>query len=289
MHANEISLDSTLVRRLLAQQFPQWADQPLMAVRSTGTVNAVFRLGLDLYVRLPRVPEWAESLAREWAWLPRLAPRIALRIPKPVALGQPTAWYPCPWAVYQWIDGAPYQDDLIHDERQAARDLVGFIRELRGMGEPGPHGGREPLAKLDPDTRAAIAAARGVIDADAAAAAWAQAVALPPWAGTPVWIHGDLLRPNLLVRDGRLGAVIDFGGVGVGDPAADVIPAWSVFGPAGREAFREALRVDEETWRRARGYALHQALMIIPYYLDTNPEFVALAKRTVLEVLASAD
>jgi aminoglycoside phosphotransferase (APT) family kinase protein len=101
-----------------------------------------------------------------------------------------------------------------------------------------------------------------------------------------VWIHSDLLRPNLLVRDGRLDAVIDFGGAGVGDPATDVIPAWSVFGQTGRDAFRRALDVDNGTWNRARGIALHQAALIIPYYAQTNPAFAAPAKRTVEEILA---
>jgi aminoglycoside phosphotransferase (APT) family kinase protein len=131
-----------------------------------------------------------------------------------------------------------------------------------------------------------IDSSRGVIDGDAATATWERALEAPAWEGTPVWIHADLLRPNLLVGGGRLSAVIDFGGAGIGDPAADVIAAWSVFGPAGREAFRGALDVDDGTWSRARGFALHQAAMIIPYYPETNPGFVTLAKRTIDEVLA---
>jgi len=125
-----------------------------------------------------------------------------------------------------------------------------------------------------------------VIDTEAVSAAWARSLEAPPWDGKPVWLHGDLLKSNLLVQDGRLFAVLDFGGVGIGDPAADVVPAWSVFGKEGREAFRQALEVDDDTWSRARGYALHQAVMIIPYYPATNPDFVAMARRTVEEVLA---
>ena len=152
-----------------------------------------------------------------------------------------------------------------------------------------PRGGRRPLRELDAVTRAAIGSARGVIDSDAATAAWEHALRAPAWTGTPVWIHSDLLRPNLLVRDGRLCAVIDFGGAGVGDPAADVIAAWSVFGRAGRGVFRDALEVDDGTWDRARGFALHQAALIIPYYRETNPGFVAPARRTVEEILADLD
>jgi aminoglycoside phosphotransferase (APT) family kinase protein len=153
-------------------------------------------------------------------------------------------------------------------------------------GDGVPRGGRRPLRDLDEDTRAAIVASAGVVDAGAAAAAWERALDAPAWDGAPVWIHTDLLRPNLLVGGGRLRAVIDFGGMGVGDPAADVVPAWSVFGAAGRAAYREALAVDDGTWERARGYALHQAAMIVPYYAETNPDFVAVAARTIDQVLA---
>ena len=149
-----------------------------------------------------------------------------------------------------------------------------------------PRGGRKPLIELDEETRSAIESSHGLIDTDRVSAAWARSLEATPWNGEPVWIHGDLLKPNLLVQDGRLCAVIDFGGVGIGDPAADVVPAWSVFNSMGREIFRQALDVDDNTWSRARGYALHQALMIIPYYSETNPEFVTMAQRTVNEVLA---
>ena len=148
---------------------------------------------------------------------------------------------------------------------------------------------RKPLRELDAVTRAAIESARNVIDSDAATAAWECALEAPAWDGTPVWIHTDLLRPNLLVDGGRLCAVIDFGGVGVGDPAADVIAAWSVFSNSGRWTFRGALDVDDGMWNRARGFVLHQAAMIIPYYPETNPGLVALAKRTVEEVLADQE
>jgi aminoglycoside phosphotransferase (APT) family kinase protein len=203
-----------------------------------------------------------------------------------MAKGKPTKWYPYPWAIYHWMDGAAYRDELIDDEHQAAHDLVHFIGELRSLDFPGaPPGGRNPLLELDAATRSAIESSDGVIDRATVTEAWIRSLAAPPWNGKPVWIHGDLLRSNLLVHGGRLCAVIDFGGVGVGDPAADVIPAWSVFSEPGRETFRQALNVDDATWHRARGYALHQALMIIPYYPETNPEFVTLAKRTIDEIL----
>jgi len=287
MHAGEIDIDDELVARLVAAQSPQLADLPIRAAQSTGTVNAIYRLGDHFYARLPRVPSRAQDLKKELHWLPKLAPLLSLRVPEPVAKGQPTSDYPFPWAIYRWIDGHPYRDDLVHDECQAAADLAQFVVELRRIDPRGaPQGGRKPLRELDAPTHVAIEASRSVIDGDAAAAAWARALEERAWDGTPVWIHTDLLRPNLLVDRGQLCAVIDFGGVGVGDPAADVIAAWSVFGRRGRATFRRALDVDDATWNRARGYALHQALLIIPYYAETNPVFVALAKRTVEQVLA---
>jgi aminoglycoside phosphotransferase (APT) family kinase protein len=288
MHAGELDIDGLLVKRLLADQFPHLAERTITVVRSTGTVNAIYRLDRELYVRLPRVEAWAESIDREWNWLPKLAPHISLAVPKPLAQGKPTTLFPYPWAIYDWIEGASYQDDLIDDELQVARDLANFILELRSadmVGHP-PRGGRDPLIGLDEATRSAIESAHGMIDSAAASAAWAQALETPPWSGQPTWIHGDLLKSNLLVKDGQLCAVIDFGGVGIGDPAADVIPAWSVLSTVGRQVFREALDVADDVWQRARGYALHQALMIIPYYPETNPDFVTMAQRTVAEILA---
>lgn len=288
MHDGEVGIDVDVVGRLIAAQFPKLAGLPISSVRSTGTVNAIYRLGDDLYTRLPRMQQWTASLEKEWKWLPRLAPHLSLRIPEPVAIGKPASWYPFCWAIYQWIDGAPYEDDLVDDECDAARALAEFVDELRSV-DPGidaPRGGRRPLRELDALTREAIESARDVIDGDEAIAAWECALEAPVWDGKSVWIHADLLRPNLLVDGGRLSAVIDFGSAGVGDPAADVIPAWSAFGHAGRTTFRRVLDVDDDTWHRARGFALHQAALIIPYYRETNPGFVALAKRTVEEVVA---
>ena len=290
MHDGELLIDEALVARLLAEQLPEFAGLAVRSWPSTGTVNAIFRLGDHLTARLPRLQRYAVALAREAAWLPRLAPRLSLRVPEPVAVGRPTTEYPCVWAVYRWLDGVSWGDGVVVDERAMATALAGFVGELRAL-DPGggPPAGRAPLRELNVRTRAAIEAARGAIDAEAALAAWTRALAAPAWDGVPAWIHGDLMRPNLLVVDGRLDAVIDFGGAGVGDPALDLVAAWSVFGPAGRAAFGEALRhdprLDAGAWARARGYALHQASLIVPYYAVSNPAFAAEAVRIVGEVL----
>jgi aminoglycoside phosphotransferase (APT) family kinase protein len=247
----------------------------------------MYRLGDDLAVRLPRTAAWSGDLERERVWLPRLGERISLRVPEPVAEGRPTEEYPLPWAVYRWVDGDQYDDGLVDDEMAAAHDLARFVRELRaGPVDGAPPTGRRPLAELDAATRAAIVDAGDLLDTSAVLAAWDRALEAPVFSGGKVWIHTDLLRPNLLVRDGRLAAVIDFGAVGVGDPAADIIPAWTVFGAVGQGRYREALDVDEATWERSRGYALTQAALIVPYYRETNPAFTASALRTIGEVLA---
>ncbi|HEU4998350.1 MAG TPA: aminoglycoside phosphotransferase family protein [Lapillicoccus sp.] len=286
MHPDELAIDAALVRRLLADQMPSLARLPLREV-GRGTVNAMFRLGDDLAVRLPRTVAWAGDLERERTWLPRLRGRLSLRIPEPVGYGVAVEGYPLPWAVYRWLDGELFDDAVVSDETEAANDLARFVCELRsGPTTNAPPTGRRPLAELDASTRTAVAEAGDLLDGPAVVAAWERALAAPPFAGDRVWVHTDLLRPNLLVSGGRLVAVIDFGAVGVGDPAADVIPAWTVFGPAGRAAYRAALEVDDATWERARGYALTQAALIVPYYRETNPAFTASALRTLREVVA---
>jgi aminoglycoside phosphotransferase (APT) family kinase protein len=287
MHHDEFALDERLVADLVAAQFPDLAGLPVHRVRPAGTVHAVYRLGDRYCARLPLTPAGAAELASESRWLPRLAARLPLGVPEPVGLGRPTPAYPSGWAVYRWIEGRPYTEELVDDEAAAAAALAGFVRELRAIDPAGAApAGRRPLAELDAGTRAAIAACGDDVDQVAAVHAWELALAGPTWSGSPVWIHADLLRPNLLVDGGRIRAVIDFGAAGRGDPAADVIPAWSVFGQVGRACFRARLDVDDDTWNRARGYALHQAAQIVPYYRDSNPAFAGDARRTIAQVVA---
>ena len=289
MHDDEILIDSALVARLLSEQYPEAAGLPIRRHPSIGTVNAIYRLGDRLLVRLPRLQRWATDLNSELVWLPTLAPRLSLDVPRPIFVGSPTDEFPSVWAVYEWIDGNPYSDAAVADEADAARRLAAFIAELRSADPTGaPQAGRRPLRQLDAQTREALTASADVIDSERAMAVWRGALQIPVWTGSPVWIHTDLLRPNLLARDGRLTAVIDWGGAGIGDPAADVIAAWTVFNSTGRQAFRAALGVDDETWTRARGFALHQAALIIPYYRTSNRPFVATAVRTVREILSDA-
>ena len=287
MHADEVDTDASLVRRLLTKQFPQWADLPIERVESAGTDNAIYRLGDGMAVRLPRI-HWAiEQVGKEHKWLPRLAPLLPLAVPAPLAKGAPGEGYPWDWSVQRWLVGENATIEAPADLCQAATDVAQFIAALQRIdptdGPPASRG--VPLALRDSPMRAAIAAVHGLLDTDAVTAAWEAALQAPQWDRPPVWVHGDLLPGNLLVEQGRLSAVIDFGGLGVGDPACDLMIAWSLFSGESREMFRAALAVDDATWARGRGQALSQAIIFIPYYLHTNPAGVRNALRVVDEVL----
>ena len=293
MHADEVDTDVALVRRLLAAQLPQWADRPVEPVHPRGTDNALYRLGGDLVARLPRRESTTGTLTKEVEWLPRIAPYLPLAVPVPVARGLPGEGYPFGWAVYTWLDGAT-ATDATADAESLASDLAGFIAALEqidatGGPPPGAHnfGRGQPLARRDQMTRAAITSLAGEIDGVAVTAAWERALAAPEWGGEPVWIHGDLDARNLLVSDGRLSGVVDFGCLGVGDPAYDVMVAWKMFSAETRHLLRTALSVDDATWSRARGLALSQALFALPYYtLETNPVLVHEARRWLAEALS---
>jgi aminoglycoside phosphotransferase (APT) family kinase protein len=287
MHADELDVDVALVRRLLAEQFPEWSGLALEPVLPLGTDNANFRLGDELLVRLPRRPRTSVTLEKERRWLPRLAPHLPLAVPLPVADGVATNGYPFAWSVYRWLPGENATVSRIPDPAQLAHDLAGLIDALwRIDASDGPPPGEhnffrgEPLAARDRAMRVGTATLAGALDADAVTAMWDDALAAPGWEGPPVWIHGDLDARNLLVQDGRLSAVIDWGSAGVGDPACDVMVAWKMLPPGARDAFRKALDVDDATWRRGRGWALSQAIGALAYYTEeTNEVLVREARR----------
>lgn len=294
MHADELDIDAALAGRLVAAQFPQWADLPIEPVLPLGTDNALYRLGDDMVARLPRRERPSLSLEKEREWLPRLAPHLPLAVPIPLATGKPGDGYPHEWSIYTWLEGEPATGERLADLGQAATDLAELIAALQqvdptGGPPPGAHNAYRGvhLAAREEATRAGIASLGDAIDTRAVTAAWDAALAAPEWRGAPVWIHGDLDSRNLLARNGRLSAVIDFGTLGVGDPATDVMVAWKLLDADSRDLFRSALSVDEATWARARGWALSQAMIALPYYtLETNPTLVREAERWLAEVLA---
>lgn len=292
MHADEVDVDLPLVRRLVDSQFPQWAGLSLVRIRSDGTDNAIFRLGDELAVRLPRYPAAAGQADKEHRWLPGFAPLLPLAVPAPMAVGQPAEGYPWRWGVCRWLSGENATPDRLDDPYRAAADLAGFVHALQridtsGGPAPGDHnfGRGAALATRDGYVRAALTRLDGLIDTVAAATTWEAALAAPLHEGPPVWIHGDLQAGNLLAERGRLTGVIDFGALGVGDPACDVMAAWIFVSPEARDHFRAFLEVDGATWERARGWALSVGLIALPYYRDTNPAFAATARRWIEEAL----
>jgi aminoglycoside phosphotransferase (APT) family kinase protein len=287
MHLDELDIDEALVRGLLEQQFPKWAHRPLVPVEPRGTVNAIFRLGDDLSVRLARRNGRTQPGTKERQWLPGLAPLLPVDIPIPVVEGRPTSQYPWYWDIQTWVHGDTVDVEDI-DAIQAARDLASLIKALQRVDPTeAPEGRGIPLAKRDQEFRYWLARYRGNPNVSRE---WDRALSAPEWKGPPVWHHGDLDSRNWLVRAGRISGVIDWGSMGVGDPACDVMVAWKLHSPAARDAFRDALPTDDATWERARGWALSQAVAILAYYTsDNNPVLYREAEAWLELVMAEAE
>ncbi|MET8833490.1 aminoglycoside phosphotransferase family protein [Micromonospora sp. NPDC004540] len=286
MHEDEVRTDSALVQRLIARQFPQWAGRPVTPVPSAGTVNAIYRLGDDLAVRLPRIEDSVGQVEFEHEWLPVLARHLPVAVPQPCAVGRPAEGYPWSWAVYRWVDGEhPTEGNT--DPRRFAADLGALVAGLRLADTTGARAGYRsgPLSGRDEYLREWTEAARGMVDVDAVISVWEAALAAPAWDGPPVWSHGDLLAGNVLVKDGRLCGLIDFGAAGVGDPACDAMAAWTLLDSDSRQVFRETAGFDDATWTRGKGWAL-TFISALTYYRETNPTMYALAQRAVGAVLS---
>lgn len=280
------------MRRLIAEQFPQWKHLPVQAVAVGGWDNRTFHLGDQMLVRLPSAEEYAMKVEKEQKWLPRLAPLLPLQIPEPLAMGEPGDVYPWRWSIYRWLEGDTAAIARIADLDDFATSLAQFLIALQHIDTTdgplaGPHncyrGG--PLTTYDSETRKAIAALKGKIDVDAATEVWETALATT-WHGSPLWVHGDVSTGNLLIKEGKLSAVIDFGGLGVGDPACDLVIAWNFFRGPSRKTFRALLPLDEGTWARGRAWALWKALIVYAGLSGTNPLEVENSRRVIDEVLA---
>ncbi|MEY2475490.1 MAG: hypothetical protein QOG87_805 [Actinomycetota bacterium] len=248
-----------VVAQLVAEQFPHWAHLPVTPVALDGWDNTTFRLGDALSMRLPSHERYVAQIDKEHRWLPVLAPQLPLPIPQPLAKGQPGCGFPRPWSIYRWLDGDPVTGERIGDVTQFAVDLAAFLAALYAIdATDGPSAGQHSFFRgchvdvWDAQTREAIEALSGELDTDAAAAVWDAALA-QPWDARPVWVHGDVAGSNLLVAGGSLRAVIDFGCSAVGDPACDLVMAWSFLEGESRAAFRDGLPFDDATWARGRG------------------------------------
>ncbi|WP_338153146.1 aminoglycoside phosphotransferase family protein [Bacillus thuringiensis] len=284
MHADELKIEERLVRRLLVDQFPRWAELPLRKVEPVGTVNAVFRLGDEYSIRLARREGPTTPGGREFLWLPKIAPLVPLEIPVPIAQGRPNNEYPWFWEIHSWLKGETVPIEAL-DEMQAARDLAEFVLALQQVDPTGgPLGRGIPLAQRDKDFRYWLARFNGN---PAVSAVWESALSAPPWNGPPVWHHGDLDVRNWLVRDKRISGVIDWGTMGIGDPACDVMVAWKLHSPEARDVFLDATLTDDATLARARGWVVSQAVAILAYYTpQNNPTLYNEAKSWLDLVLA---
>lgn len=278
MHDDEVDVPEELVRSLLAGQLPSLADLPLRLVEPWGTDNAIWRLGDDLVLRLPRVAWAAEQVHWEAEFLPRLDGTLPVATPVPVALGVPAAGYPFAWAVHRWLEGRAASREGMADLACFALDLAAAVRGLQVLPVTAPRRARNrarPLAAYHDDALQAIAGAAQLVDAAAARRVWEEALAAPAYAGPACWVHGDL-EGNCLLHAGALSGIVDWGSACVGDPAVDVQVVWSpLFTEESRGVFLEALGVDAATLARSRGAAVEQACAALPYYLDTYPEIVS--------------
>jgi len=288
-------IDATLVKRLIAAQFPQWSHLPVTPVEIDGWDNRTYRLGDDLTVRLPTAAGYVPAVDKENEWLPRLAPSLPVAIPTIVAKGVPGEGYPFPWSIRGWIQGETAAQARIDDMAQFATSVAEFLLALQrcdssggpAAGEHSWYRGAAP-AHYDEETRRCLTELQGHVDTDRAAAVWDAALAAE-WHGEPVWFHGDIAAGNLLAVDGKLVAVIDFGTSGVGDPACDLVIAWTDFTGESRRVFRTAMEQDEGTWARARGWLLWKSLLVLSESIGTDPDRAAVQHRLIDEVLADHD
>jgi aminoglycoside phosphotransferase (APT) family kinase protein len=279
-------IDDSLVRALLDEQFPPWSHLPLRRVEPGGNDHRIFRLGHDLSVRLPSAPGYVPQVRKEQIWLPRLTGGVPLPIPEVRGAGRPTSIFPAPWSIYGWMAGEPASAGGVADWAQFASDLAHFLAGLHtvdptGGPPPGLHsafrGG--PVGHWDDEVRDLLPRVEGR-ERDIADGIWRDALAAT-FTGPAVWFHGDVSLGNLLVRRGRLAAVIDFGCSGVGDPACDTVFRWTAPSEAARVQFASDYATDEGTWARGRGWALWKGLIM----LSNKPPEQARFARHVLDLL----
>lgn len=288
LHADELQVDEALVGRMIADQLPEYTGAPVRRFSASGSSNALFRLGDELLVRVPRQPGGSATILKEARWLPYLADALPTGVPEIVAVGEPAHGFPEHWSVVRWVDGRhpTAAGPSTGSRTPLARDLAEVVRSLRELDVP-PEARKdtalrwyrgEPLTAIDADIRSYAEQCRSVpdldLDIDAVLTVWDAAMAAAAEGPAPAthWLHGDLFAENLLVRNGRLAAVLDFGGLAVGDPTVDLVPAWELLDPEARALFRKEAGLDDHTWLLGRAWALALAVMTFPYYWRTMPE-----------------
>jgi aminoglycoside phosphotransferase (APT) family kinase protein len=295
LHENEIPVDEAVVRSLLQAQCPDWSSLPLSPA-GAGTDNNMYRLGNDLLVRLPRTADKARSLTKERTWLPRLGPLLTCQIPEPVHAGTSTPEFPLPWSIYRWIDGAEVAPNTAQDWAAFGTELASFVHELHSVDLMGATRANDlswyrggSLKDCDEWVSACFAECRADADLDVETLEqlWRDAIELPEPSSPHVWLHGDLKPSNLLVAKGRLHAILDFGGLSVGFPAAEHATVWDLPDRA-RRAYWDAVSIDDPTWARARAWAIAVGISGISYYRNTWPAFVTECRTRLEAILADA-
>jgi aminoglycoside phosphotransferase (APT) family kinase protein len=290
MHEDQVELTEAAVAALVAEQFPRWGALPVRRVGSHGTVNALYRLGDELVARFPLRPGDGAELCAERDHGRLLAPYLPVPVPETVEIGGPGSGYPGAWSVCRWLAGDSADRNPPADRGRLATDLARFVAALHAVdtgGRAAVTAGRgSVLSTVDADVRGALRDCAELVDTGRLTRIWDDCLAADPYRGPGAWLHADLMPGNLLLRDDTLAAVLDLGTVRVGDPAVDLMPAWNLFDAGARARYRDALGVDDQTWRRGRGWTLLQAIVALPYYVHTNPVMADTARRTLAALLA---
>ena len=282
-----------LVENLISDQFPEYAHLPVSSVEKQGHDNRTFRLGNDMLVRIPSAQYYALKVPKEQKLLPLIKPYLSVNIPEPIKLGNPSYYYPFNFSIYKWLEGTSANLIAFDDKslETIAVQLAKFLNELHGIQgvngpSPGKHNGwgGEHVSVYDQGARKQIAELSGIVDQNKAIELWEQACKTKP-NKKPMWIHGDFAFGNFLIKDGALSAVIDFGGMAIGDPASDLVIAWTFLKDRSREIFIESMDYDSDTWLRARGWVLWKATFELCQTKDKNNPYAVKQKQIIKDVL----
>lgn len=287
-----MKINTVLVKRLIEEQFPQWANLPIEQVIPGGHDNRTFRLGNEMSIRLPSAECYAAKVKIEQEWLPILATQLSIQIPQPIAMGKPSNYYPWHWSIYKWLAGESANNikAINLDLSSLAKQLASFLKELHTVDTTGapiasPHnfyrGG--DLFVYDGETQQALKNLEGHINTSVISKIWQRALS-SQWLRPPVWIHGDLSSGNILIKDQQLVAVIDFGGMAIGDPSCDLCISWLFFDNESRDVFKSNLNLDIHTWERARGWAMWKALITLEA-LENKNGLEAIQQQQIINIL----
>jgi aminoglycoside phosphotransferase (APT) family kinase protein len=281
-----------LARNLIAEQCPEYSNLPITDVEKQGHDNRTYRLGEHMLIRMPTAADYALKVPKEQELLPKLAKRLSVSIPAPIKMSKPSTDYPYPFSIYKWLPGKSINLLTLTDQEkeQLAFDMAKFLKELQAITdvegpEPGQHNWwrGDHVSVYDKGAREQIAELAEIIDAPRALALWDKASATK-WDKKPVWIHGDFAICNILMDGGKLSAVIDFGGAAVGDPACDLVIAWTYLSGKARKIFIAEMDMDQDTWLRARAWALWKATFELCQIVDKNSANVLLHKRIISDI-----